>query len=389
MKQISLIIIFLVYLIISECSSTIPDKTNNNLKPVPTVSIVKTNTTKKTIPKKNISLYFYKHFSGKINEKEIVMSLNRNINDLYGYYFYKNINKEISLSGTIDSNNNIILNEYNQKNIHTGTFTGIIKNDTIFLGTWINHEKTKKVKFHVQEDYSNSMKFKIFKNETTYHLYQVDSFPYYSVEIKFLIPVKNANNKLLDNFTKKYLEFFFGKKLIENTVIETLNTLTDTLINVYKNFNELPDLDKKIYMENQWEYLWDYSAEWNIVYNDNYLLSISQNYYEYTGGAHGYNAFSFFNYDLKKDKQILITDIIQKDKKEELNTIIKKIIQENKVNDHRYEMLFSIDDVYVTNNFYLNLNGIGFVYNPYEIAPYSAGVIDVFVEYSKIKQIMK
>ena len=50
---------------------------------------------------------------------------------------------------------------------------------------------------------------------------------------------------------------------------------------------------------------------------------------------------------------------------------------------------FLINDLYVSNNFILGKESITFIYNRYDIAPYSTGEILLDIDYNRIKDILK
>ena len=45
---------------------------------------------------------------------------------------------------------------------------------------------------------------------------------------------------------------------------------------------------------------------------------------------------------------------------------------------------FFNDSIEPTNNFYIHPGGIGFFYNVYEIAPFSNGTTDLFIQWSEL-----
>ena len=328
--------------------------------------------------------FFYKHFAGTINDDiEIIMSLNRNKNSLSGYYYYKKIGIQIFIDGSIDEKNNIILNEYDKNSVQTGTFIGILNNDKL-SGTWQNPTKTKNFKFNITEDYSNSVKFEVLCQNAEYQLFEIDTFPFYSIEIKYLNPVSYENNLVLNSLQNSLLHYYFAEDIIEKTPKATINTFIDTLINIYKTYNEIPEYNDYEYISDaKYQFTWDYTSEWVILYNEKDKLSIAEINYIYEGGAHGLGTYNLFNYDLKTNKKIVLSDIIKKAQFEELQTIILQKLDEN----GQTEMLFSLDDVKPTENFFLSSDGITFIYNPYEIAPYVVGIIEVFIEYKKIENL--
>jgi hypothetical protein len=109
-----------------------------------------------------------------------------------------------------------------------------------------------------------------------------------------------------------------------------------------------------------------------VEYNDNNLLVLSDNYYEYLGGAHGNNFIHYYNIDLKSKKLLKLSDIL-------LNT--QGLAQEiyNKLEEQgKAKVLFvTAQTIYLPDNFYISGSRLYFVYNPYEIAPFSEGQISV------------
>ena len=118
----------------------------------------------------------------------------------------------------------------------------------------------------------------------------------------------------------------------------------------------------------------------NVEYNNNGLLVVSANEYDYTGGAHGNNYLSFYNIDTRAKKLLKITDI--------MDTVgLAKMIWD-KLDDK--DMLF-VDEssIYVPENFFVKGRKVFFVYNTYEIAPYAMGSISVNFDFADIKERLK
>lgn len=121
-----------------------------------------------------------------------------------------------------------------------------------------------------------------------------------------------------------------------------------------------------------------------IDYNrDNYLV-LNADIYEYAGGAHGNYGDTYFCYDVQQQKRLQLQDIITAD-----SLTLSKLIEKQYRSDNQLAPEDKMPDIYdnqlpTTNNFYLNAMGIGFVYNPYEVAPYVRGLITVFIPYKKL-----
>jgi hypothetical protein len=77
------------------------------------------------------------------------MRLERNGEDLFGVYSYKNIGMEIRLKGKIDKENNIILNELDEQGNVSATFKGAFIAPDLIQGRWTKGNKT--LSFELQE----------------------------------------------------------------------------------------------------------------------------------------------------------------------------------------------------------------------------------------------
>jgi hypothetical protein len=112
----------------------------------------------------------------------------------------------------------------------------------------------------------------------------------------------------------------------------------------------------------------------------------------YEGGAHGINQLITFNFDIATGKQITLADIFAPGYESQLkNTLLKALKSKTGLNsmdelkDAGY--LYSMD-IFPSENFILNDETITFVYNPYEIAPYAVGSIELIITYSEVSKIL-
>ncbi|EST10908.1 DUF3298 and DUF4163 domain-containing protein [Sporolactobacillus laevolacticus] len=120
-----------------------------------------------------------------------------------------------------------------------------------------------------------------------------------------------------------------------------------------------------------------------VRYNKDCLLSVSFLDESYTGGAHGMHYEKVYNYDTRSGRQFQLKDIIR-DKKElkKVNAYLKKQMIELK-NAGRYDFFLdafkSVD--LGKGQFYFYDDGIVIVFQEYEVAPYSNGIIHLKVPY--------
>lgn len=111
----------------------------------------------------------------------------------------------------------------------------------------------------------------------------------------------------------------------------------------------------------------------------------------YTGGAHGSYMESYLNVDRATGHVISLSDICAPGQEPQLiDAIVKQFLTDYKCDSLKQlqeeHMIFLLcDEPVVASQFYFSETGVTFVYNEYEIAPYSEGVITTTVPYATMK----
>lgn len=117
------------------------------------------------------------------------------------------------------------------------------------------------------------------------------------------------------------------------------------------------------------------------------LAVIHRNWYEYTGGAHGNHGTTYFVIDPAAAKRLTLDDIVK--------TTARPLILEQteealrslrglKAGAPLTEGGFFENSISIPDNFFLSSEGLGFHWDPYEIAPYSDDSIEVILPYESI-----
>lgn len=145
----------------------------------------------------------------------------------------------------------------------------------------------------------------------------------------------------------------------------------------------MPDVtDREYYNEVDGSMLWQ---------NGQYL-SVEMNASGFTGGAHGYYGTALTTYDLNTGKALLLGALISD--QEALRTMLEKAFvaekQEMAPNVTLQELLLEPDErLAMPVNFCILPEGIRFMYNPYEVAPYAVGQTDILLSWEKLGPIAK
>ena len=146
MKKILTISTLLTNLIFLSCGSS------ENKKAETAHETTSINTTT-TIPD------FTKSFEGTINGKYgIIMTLTKKTGNLSGTYTYKSSGTPIKISGTIDDNGNLTINEFNDKGNMTGIFKGQLSSNNI-IGQWTKPDGSMTMPFSISESTNSETTF--------------------------------------------------------------------------------------------------------------------------------------------------------------------------------------------------------------------------------------
>ena len=120
-----------------------------------------------------------------------------------------------------------------------------------------------------------------------------------------------------------------------------------------------------------------------LVRSDNKVFSFEVNDQIYSGGVHGDYMYIGYNFDSKTGKQLLLSDVSSDPEQVIDNSLSFLAANKDYIGlfDDYEETIKNIDIDKI--NFVMYVDGLELIFNPYEIAPYVAGDIRVFVEYEE------
>lgn len=203
--------------------------------------------------------------------------------------------------------------------------------------------------------------------------------------------ITTANNKLVEvNIPKAIGNNLVVTQIndeIDKTVVSALqigeqDTITSktveesiTLFNdEYNVFNaDFPDVSQP----------WEAQIDGEIMFQSPHVISISVTSYVNTGGAHGNINISFLNFDASTGKRIQNSDLIKN--KDAFKTIAKSYFNEAITED---DVLFEPDNFQLPANMGFTEEGVILLYNTYEVAPYSIGIIDFTIPIEKVSDFL-
>lgn len=129
----------------------------------------------------------------------------------------------------------------------------------------------------------------------------------------------------------------------------------------------------------------------NVVYQTENYLAVKYINADYSGGAHPNTVITYLNYNPKTNAALTLDSLIAN--KAQLLNLAEKMFRKNE----KLSATAPLTDGYffengkfaLAQNFYVSKDGLVFVYNPYEIKPYAAGITELVIPFAELKEIAK
>lgn len=218
-----------------------------------------------------------------------------------------------------------------------------------------------------------------------------------SVDIEVEFPVAYANKDVLKLIRSTLITNLFGKEYISRPNDSIVQLFTSELATEYKENNEplLNELDST----NRYSFDNEHTLSGFSLLSDKKIYVYGIERYVNMGGAHGLETRNYYNFDLKSGKLITEKELFKANFESELAKLLKiRIVEESKEykDEKNSEPILDLEDtdywtdsIKANGNFYITDEGINYVFNPYEIAPYYMGQTEITLPYSRLKDLIK
>ncbi len=189
-----------------------------------------------------------------------------------------------------------------------------------------------------------------------------------------------------------------GKTKLDNTINNAISEEIISLLNfdddtdaisiekAVKSFQSEYTTLKERYAEESMP--WEAEIEGKISYEGPNIITITLNSYLFTGGAHGYSATRFLNFDKKKGKALKNSELFKSQDAFEKFAETKFRAQENIPSDlsiNSTGFMFETELFYLPENMGFTKEGLQLFYEQYEVASYADGPIVLTLPYADIK----
>ncbi len=343
--------------------------------------------------------YHYKHFTGELDTNmQITFDLFAQNGKISGFYFYcfelpggdnkMHYGKTIPLEGTLDGNR-MVMHEFGNTN---SKLTADFYEEDKVKGFWKRRQYEDPITFQLTEDYSTGCTpLNCFVKEDAHVLDLKDvpqhEIPFAKIDIIILYPSCFPNAEIKQSFDYTITHFMLNdSSTIKSPELLVENITFDYFQSYRTATNGIPNIEKFD------SFNWKKRNTMKVMYNQNNILSVEFDKYGYTGGAHGVNITKYKVFNLETGKVLVPQDIFVHELQYKLNHLLdKKLRKMNGIQDNEAlrDAGFFIDHVELTDNFYINNDGIGFFYNVYEIASFAAGTTELFCTFRELKEMLE
>ena len=144
------------------------------------------------------------------------------------------------------------------------------------------------------------------------------------------------------------------------------------------------DTAKELY-EYRKDYFTHFAFEltYTVGINRDGYLSFTNEYYEYTGGAHPNTSFASESYDLKAEKMLVLTEILKPDVQEKVRSTFTPYLEE--IFPDYFETSWGgyFEDDLPNVRFVLKDTSLELYFNAYDVGPYVMGAPRVEIPYDE------
>jgi hypothetical protein len=343
----------------------------------------------------------YRHFRGTVGEFLVTMdlvetrTLRNNVLELpqiNGFYSYDKYQVPLSLYGTIDEKGMVQLEEAGQATA-TGVFKGTFNADSTFTGTWRDESKKIEYKFSLRQITNDgAISLDIYPYEDSIKLFEnKPNSPQAEFSMDALLPAKNTEESVFTFLRTQIFKILKGDSMTHDysnlQLRDIQRSVRDSFFNSYKTElkDEKPDSISSAMLN------YAQSTSMQVVSNADGLLSLGFKNYMYAGGAHGNHNTKLVTYDIKNKKVLTLDDVFKPNYQKVLNAAVMRTARRyfGVKPNQSLEGSALVTKVEANNNYAIGKKGILFNYEPYEIASYAQGEIELFVPFDDVKNILK
>lgn len=242
----------------------------------------------------------------------------------------------------------------------------------------------------------DTISFDSIQVNQTVHLTGDTAAPGANLVIDCIYPVGAKSQTLVDSINRALIYECFGDTYTRLSVKEAADSfrtayMRDYLADVEPLYKEEKEKDPTKDESPWFSYYCSIEARPVNINPQIAIYRIDIN--EYTGGAHGMHGLSYLNFDPQNGHLLTLEELFKPGFEKPLDDLLleqlMKDTHSNSLDELNAKAYLQWTDMYPSGNFIRRPEGITFVYNAYEIAPYSMGIIEITLSDEQMKNLLK
>lgn len=233
-----------------------------------------------------------------------------------------------------------------------------------------------------------STKFDVATTDKTVNLASHDGSPTCNVHLELSYATEENGHKaeIINNIIEQRL-----LNVQDLTMQQAADSFANVYTATYQNLLPLYIQDRDDNKKTEW-YNYHYILKTDIEkgYLGTDVYHVYLDYYE--GGAHGIDQHLTINFDHDTGRQLMLADIFVPGYDQQLSASLQKALCSyagvKNLKELKNQGYLNAMDMFPSENFVLGEEAITFIYNPYEIAPYEKGSIELTLDYSDLDNIL-
>ena len=322
---------------------------------------------------------WYSRYTGTIASYPVTVHLHRMGPAFSGYYYYNSRQQPIYLNGT-DSGGRAGLmlyagaNEVFEMRLSGNSLTGTWKKDAA---------RSEGVPVRLTKSPLASMDFDmVFTTGSVMLRPRMEGSPAATYDAASIWPKGNTASALtIKRTVREQWDEKAGNEDIGKIFLREKKAFFTSYLEEYR------DTQDSFLVEYPYSYNMDETRWILVAFHSRSLLTLADYAYAYTGGAHGNYSTEYLSFDLASNRRLRLEDVLNGAGLQKLPVLLEKYFRQSRElrpgEDLTAGGLFE-NWIEPNENFYVTAKGIGFSYAPYEIGPYAAGEINVFIPFTEL-----
>ncbi len=204
-----------------------------------------------------------------------------------------------------------------------------------------------------------------------------------TVEMNVECPEDGLTGKVTEKIGNQIKRAIYGDNFTVLHVDDGFTKFSEDLAKEYRAAN----LDLLEKFKDMAGLSWEYILESRFTGTYRHYASYRVSTYSYTGGAHGMPATKAYVFDLKSGESVEESEFFTEDYMPQLSELLTAHAKDG--SDNPDKLTLFVSEVEPNGNFEVSAEGITYIYNPYDIAPYSDGTIFITIPWKELKTILK